>query len=81
MGRDGGAPGGGSLADVALEGPVCAVEPGEVGADALLARMREAEPPVIARIVKGRVVLDPRTMTDADADAASAAVRAAIDRG
>jgi len=76
--RESGAPGGGSLADVALEGPVCAVEPGTIGADALLARLREADPPVIARIVRARVVLDPRTMNDAEADLAAAAVRAAL---
>jgi L-seryl-tRNA(Ser) seleniumtransferase len=78
--RESGAPGGGSLADVALEGPVCAVEPGPIGADALVARLREADPPVIARIVRGRVVLDPRTMGDGEADSAAAAVRAATDR-
>jgi L-seryl-tRNA(Ser) seleniumtransferase len=78
--RESGAPGGGSLADVTLEGPVCAVDPGPAGADALLARLREAEPPVIARIVRDRVVLDPRTMSDEDADAAAAAVRAALGR-
>jgi L-seryl-tRNA(Ser) seleniumtransferase len=78
--RESGAPGGGSLADVALEGPVCAVEPGTIGADTLLARLREADPPVIARIVKGRVVLDPRTMSDAEAEQAAAAVRAALER-
>jgi L-seryl-tRNA(Ser) seleniumtransferase len=78
--RESGAPGGGSLADVALEGPVCAVDPGSIGADALLARLREPDPPVIARIVKGRVVLDPRTMSDEDADLAAAAVRVALDR-
>jgi L-seryl-tRNA(Ser) seleniumtransferase len=78
--RESGAPGGGSLADVALEGPVCAVDPGPPGADALLAYLREADPPVIARIVKGRAVLDPRTMRDEDADRAAAAVRVALDR-
>jgi L-seryl-tRNA(Ser) seleniumtransferase len=78
--RESGAPGGGSLADVALEGPVCAVEPGPIGADALLTRLRESDPPVIARIVRGRVVLDPRTMRDAEAFAAGAAVLAALNR-
>ena len=76
--RESGAPGGGSLADVALEGPVCAVDPGGAGPDALLARLREADPPVVARIVRGRVVLDPRTMSDEDADQAAAAVRSAL---
>jgi seryl-tRNA(Sec) selenium transferase len=46
----------------------------------LLARLREADPPVIARIVRGRVVLDPRTMSDVDAEQAAAAVRAALAR-
>ncbi len=76
--RESGAPGGGSLADVALEGPVCAVAPGEVGAEALLARLREAAPPVVARIVKNRVVLDPRTMSDDEAAKAAAATRDAL---
>ncbi len=78
VGRGGGAPGGGSLADVTLEGPVCRVDPGAAGADALLARLREGEPPVIARIAEGRVVLDPRTMSDEEAASAAAAVREAL---
>jgi L-seryl-tRNA(Ser) seleniumtransferase len=78
VGRGSGTPGGGSLADLALEGPVCRVEPGEAGADALLARLRESDPPVIARIVEGQVVLDPRTMSDQEATVAAVAVRAAL---
>jgi L-seryl-tRNA(Ser) seleniumtransferase len=76
--REAGAPGGGSLADVTLEGPACFVEPGEAGADALQARLREHEPPVVARIVRGRLLLDPRTMSDEDAEVAAAAVREAL---
>jgi L-seryl-tRNA(Ser) seleniumtransferase len=78
VGRESGAPGGGSLADVALEGPVCLVDPGQQGADALLARLRRHDPPVIARIVRDRIVLDPRTMSDGDAAEAAAAVRQAL---
>jgi L-seryl-tRNA(Ser) seleniumtransferase len=78
VGQESGAPGGGSLADVALEGPVCLVDPGEGGADALLARLRESDPPVIARIVRERVVLDPRTMSDEEAAEAAGAVREAL---
>ncbi|HTT94198.1 MAG TPA: L-seryl-tRNA(Sec) selenium transferase [Solirubrobacterales bacterium] len=77
--RESGAPGGGSLADVALEGPVCAVEVA-AGADALLARLRAGDPPVVARIVRGRVVLDPRTIAADEVETAAAAVRAALDR-
>ena len=75
--RESGAPGGGSLATVALEGPVCAIDP-DGDADALLARLREADPPVVARIVRGRVVLDPRTMSDTEAGEAATAVRKAL---
>jgi L-seryl-tRNA(Ser) seleniumtransferase len=78
VGRESGTPGGGSLADVALEGPVCLVDPGERGADHLLAQLREHEPPVIARIVRGRVVLDPRTMSDEEAAAAAMAAKEAL---
>jgi len=57
---------------------VCAVAPDADGADALLARLREADPPLVARIVRGRVVLDPRTMSDAEAAQAAATVRQAL---
>lgn len=78
VGQESGAPGGGSLAEVALEDPVCLVDPGTAGADALLDRLRHHDPPVIARIVRERVVLDPRTMGDADAAEAATAVREAL---
>jgi L-seryl-tRNA(Ser) seleniumtransferase len=71
-------PGGGTLPLTTLEGPVCSVDPGAQGADRLAARLREAEPPVIARIDAGRVLLDPRTMTDAEAGLAGAALAAAL---
>ncbi|MGN6216669.1 MAG: L-seryl-tRNA(Sec) selenium transferase [Solirubrobacterales bacterium] len=76
--RESGAPGGGSLADVALEGYVCLVDPGDRGANQLLIRLRGNDPPVIARIVRGRVVLDPRTMSDEEAAIAAAAAREAL---
>jgi L-seryl-tRNA(Ser) seleniumtransferase len=78
VGRESATPGGGSLADVALEGPVCLVDPGEPGADDLLARLRESSLPVIARIVRSRIVLDPRTMSDEEAAQAAATVREAL---
>src|SRR3954471_17053411 len=78
VGRESGTPGGGSLAEISLEGPVCLIGPGEQGADALLAHLRQSGPPVIARIVRERVVLDPRTMSDEEAAQAAAAVREAL---
>jgi L-seryl-tRNA(Ser) seleniumtransferase len=67
--------GGGALPLMDLEGPVCAVAPGSTGAAALAGALRRDDPPIIARIEDGKVILDPRTMGDAEADAAAAAVR------
>ncbi len=71
-------PGGGTLPTTRLEGPACSVSPGAGGADALIAALRAAEPPVIARIEDDRVLLDPRTMSDDDARVAGHAVRKAL---
>jgi L-seryl-tRNA(Ser) seleniumtransferase len=70
--------GGGALPLLELEGPVVAVEPPEDGADALAARLRAGDPPVVGRIADGRLLLDPRTLTDDEADAAGAAVARAL---
>ena len=40
--------------------------------------LRAGDPPVIARIREGRVLLDPRTLTDEEADMVAAAVRTAL---
>jgi L-seryl-tRNA(Ser) seleniumtransferase len=70
--------GGGALPLLELEGPVVAVDPGLRGADAFAARLRTGEEPVVARVQEGRVVLDPRTLTDEEAEAAGAWVGAAL---
>ncbi len=70
--------GGGALPLTALEGPVCVVEPGPAGVDALLAALRRHQPPVIARVEEGGVVLDPRTMSDAEAAQAAVAASDAL---
>jgi L-seryl-tRNA(Ser) seleniumtransferase len=59
--RSAGKVGGGALPLLELEGPVVALE-GEP--EALARSLRRADPPVIARIVEGRVLLDPRTIDD-----------------
>jgi L-seryl-tRNA(Ser) seleniumtransferase len=53
--------GGGALPLLELPGPVVVIG-GD--AEALAARLRAADPPVAARIEKGRLVLDPRTLAD-----------------
>jgi seryl-tRNA(Sec) selenium transferase len=42
-------------------------------------RLREADPPVIARIQRDVLLLDPRTLDADDADAVVAALLAAFD--
>ena len=55
-----------------------AVEPGALGADRLAARLRAAEEPVLGRVQGGRLLLDPRTLTDEEAEAAGVRVGAAL---
>ena len=47
-------------------------------ASAIERRLREGDPPVIARIADGRVLVDMRTIFPADDDALTAAIRAAL---
>jgi L-seryl-tRNA(Ser) seleniumtransferase len=69
--------GGGALPLLELEGPAVAVT-AAVDPAALAAVLREREPPLIGRIHDGRLLLDPRTLTDDEAPQAAAAVRAAL---
>ena len=71
--------GGGALPLLELEGPVCAVDPGAVGADELTRRLRASDPPVIGRTRDGWLLLDPRTLTDDEARIAAEAVVKALD--
>jgi len=56
--------GGGALPLLEIESWACALPGGEE----LAARLRAAEPPVIARVQEGRVLLDCRTLSDAECD-------------
>ena len=69
--------GGGALPLLELEGPAVAVA-ASLGADALAARLRTGDPPVVGRIHAGRLLLDPRTLTDDQALAAGLAVAAVL---
>jgi L-seryl-tRNA(Ser) seleniumtransferase len=70
--------GGGSLPLVDLTGPACSVDPAPHGADELARRLRAAELPVIGRVAQGRLMLDPRTLTDDEARSVANAVVAAL---
>ena len=63
--------GGGALPLAELPSFACAVE------ESLAEPLRLGEPPVVGVIRDGRLLLDCRTLTDAEADEATAAVRAA----
>jgi L-seryl-tRNA(Ser) seleniumtransferase len=69
--------GGGSLPEVTLPTHVLALPPKNAGA--LAARLRQADPPVIARIEEDRVLLDPRTVMPGEDEDLLAAVRAALE--
>ncbi|MCX5731363.1 MAG: L-seryl-tRNA(Sec) selenium transferase, partial [Deltaproteobacteria bacterium] len=68
--------GGGTLPGVTLPTFVLALPRGDEGG--LARRLREADPPVIARIEEGRVLLDPRTVLPGEDAAVLAAVRGAV---
>ncbi|HET7753144.1 MAG TPA: L-seryl-tRNA(Sec) selenium transferase [Anaeromyxobacteraceae bacterium] len=70
--------GGGSLPDVTLATRALALPTAQ--ADALAAALRRSDPPVIARIEDGLVVLDPRTVGPGEDAALLASVRAALTR-
>jgi L-seryl-tRNA(Ser) seleniumtransferase len=68
--------GGGALPLLELEGPVVALC-GDRSPVEVAAALRRADPPVIARIHDGRVLLDPRTLSDEELPLVAAAVQAA----
>jgi L-seryl-tRNA(Ser) seleniumtransferase len=72
--------GGGSLPLLELTGPAVAISaPDAPGADALMARLRKHDPPLIARIADGRVLVDPRTLQgEEELEQAAAAIRSTL---
>ena len=69
--------GGGALPLAELEGPAVALS-AERDPEEVAARLRAAEPPVIARIHDGHVVLDPRTLDDDEVTIVVRATREAL---
>jgi L-seryl-tRNA(Ser) seleniumtransferase len=76
--RAAGKAGGGALPLLELEGPVVVLD---AEPESLMRALRRGDPPVVARIYDGRVLLDPRTLTDADVEPLAAAVRRALASG
>jgi L-seryl-tRNA(Ser) seleniumtransferase len=72
-------PGGGSFPGAELPTTLVVLNPGALGADGLALRLRSAETPVVARIHDGRVVLDARTIHDAEFPAVAAALGTALE--
>ena len=58
--------GGGAFPGAALPTTLVALEAGDIGANGLALRLRLGAPPVIARVERERLLLDPRTLTDDD---------------
>jgi L-seryl-tRNA(Ser) seleniumtransferase len=70
--------GGGAFPGIELPSAGVELAPPEPGAAALAQRLREADPPVVAVVAAGRVVLDMRTMLPGDEDAVVTAVTLAL---
>ncbi len=69
--------GGGALPLLELPGPAVALRSSTAPVE-LLDTLRGGEPPLIARVHEGRVLLDPRTLADEEIDPAIAIVRHAL---
>ncbi|HEX3801872.1 MAG TPA: L-seryl-tRNA(Sec) selenium transferase [Solirubrobacteraceae bacterium] len=67
-------PGGGALPLLELDGPAVALSSSEPP-ESLAARLRDGDPPVVARINDGRVLLDPRTIADDELELVVAAAK------
>jgi L-seryl-tRNA(Ser) seleniumtransferase len=69
--------GGGALPLTELEGPAVALQ-SDLEASVVAARLRGSNPPVIARVNDGRVILDPRTLTEDQMPVVIGAAREAL---
>ena len=71
--------GGGSFPGAKLDTWLVQLNPGHLTPDTALTRLRDATPPVIARVVADHVVLDPRTLLPGEDEALVRAISAALD--
>ncbi len=77
----GAAVGGGSLPQHELPGPVVCLDLDERRAGVLAARLRRADPPLLVRVRRGVVHVDPRTLDDEDVEPLLRAFEAASHDG
>lgn len=70
--------GGGALPLLELAGPAVALPSPDGDAGVLAKALREGDPPLVPRIVDGRVLIDPRTLAEDEIDLAGAAIRRAL---
>ena len=73
--------GGGALPLLELEGPAVEVQCGPGGPEELARRLRTGDPPLFARRRRGRLLLEVRTLTDAEAPRAAELVAGALGHG
>ncbi|MGH7518201.1 MAG: L-seryl-tRNA(Sec) selenium transferase [Gemmatimonadales bacterium] len=70
--------GGGAFPAARLPTTLVALDPGTLGPDGLALRLRVGEPPIVARVAEGRVLLDPRTLPRDAGPAVAGALAAAL---
>ena len=59
----------------------CAALRAEEGAEWLARALREADPPIVARVEAGETLLDPRTVAEADDEHVTATIRMLLSSG
>ncbi len=70
--------GGGAFPGAVLPTTLVSLDPGLLGANALATRLRLGDPPLVARVEGGRVLLDPRTLFNVAPASVAGALAAAL---
>ncbi len=73
--------GGGAFPGVTLPTTLVSLEAGPLGANGLALRLRLGDPPLVARVEDGRLVLDPRTLPPDRLDAPGRLLRVILNDG
>ena len=72
--------GGGALPLLELEGPALALSAAGGDPRQLARALREADPPLLARIADGRVIIDPRTLSEEELEIAAGVLASVLAR-